>query len=332
MESTGFTFDDASYEIVDFFGSERVEVNKGRNKVTVHFPRVTVTNEQDESTEVTNLFARIYIDENGCYRGTFDMMRTEYTEAQILSRYSHSHLKSLSWPIEFTQPCLGRGPLRTTLTQLSTDPSKELWQLFCLELTKFVETESLAGIPYMYIRNIGKSRTSDYRYTGVGNVSQENKNRILKEFVNFIIEKKAVDFGFHKGSYRIAMEKNELIVRISNIFIEWCNSLSESDYDELKDSINEFLIEGKYVNNVIYRLGEGTVSSNITDHEGEALLNFNGEVFRLSITNKGTDEEHRLIILRYFHLGEIINLLIDKVNFEYGITHGYYKGRRVLYI
>ena len=62
----------------------------------------------------------------------------------------HSHISSIPFGnfTFFQSPCTGSGPINNTICSLSRDFDANLWRLFCLELSKYVEVESIAGTPY----------------------------------------------------------------------------------------------------------------------------------------------------------------------------------------
>lgn len=332
METTQLMFKDASNEIVDFFGSEKVEVNDSRGYIVIHFPFATVTNEFAQSTDITHLFVKVGINSNGCYSGNLGMLRTEYTEAQLYSRYSHSHLPTLIWPIEYKQPCLGTGPLRSTLTTLAADPTAELWKLFCLELSKFVETESIEGVPYRYIRDIGNERTFAYSSSYSSIDSDIYKKDIIPNFVNYIIRNKAINLRYFH-SYSAALDQNELAITVSNLFFQWCNELSEVQYARYQHAIRSLLRSGRYSGNQVKLISGDTVDNELFTHEGAPILTFKGEIFPLTIIKQDNYVTDNILTLLSFNVvAEIINILMFKIDFEYGIEQGNLKGARILYL
>lgn len=135
---------------------------EGKNGfILVHFPRTVVTNEHDKSTIVNHIYIKVPITANGAENGLFTMNRSEYTVAEMYSSYMHSHASSI--PTEnfrnFTGCCLGSGPLRNTQASLSTSFDEDRWNIFCLELSKYVEVESIAGTPYYYLEQISFKST-----------------------------------------------------------------------------------------------------------------------------------------------------------------------------
>ena len=57
----------------------------------------------------------------------------------------------------FKSPCTGSGPINSTLATLATDYDEGIWQLFCLELDRYVRVESIEGVPYHRLESISAS-------------------------------------------------------------------------------------------------------------------------------------------------------------------------------
>lgn len=142
-------------EITGHLMAELTGENSSRRyfKILVRFPHITVTNEHNQSTDIDNLFARIFVDTDGKCKGYFTLNRTTYSLLHILNRYMHSHVSGINYdfPEKFKDPCLGSGPIQHTLESLIIDYNGALWKLFCYELDKYVRVESLTGIPYKYL-------------------------------------------------------------------------------------------------------------------------------------------------------------------------------------
>ena len=68
---------------------------------------------------------------------------------------SHVHGIPFNRFTDFKSPCLGSGPIKSTVATLALGYDEAIRQLFCLELDKYVRVESIAGIPYRYLEKIG---------------------------------------------------------------------------------------------------------------------------------------------------------------------------------
>lgn len=319
------SFEDVVFIIQDFFGEENVDVQMDLSRVLIRFPLVIISNEYDESTEITNLFVEQFISSEGCSLGTFKMLRTEYTEDQIASGYSHSHIPHVHLPIRFQTPCLGTGPIRGTLTMLAVNPSEDLWKMYCLELKKYVETESVAGTPYVYIRNIGNTQSLAYDRTARLYMLNDITIPIIeKEFINYIIERREIDFSYCNG-YHVALSRDEFIIALSNLFIDFINQLPEEKYNEIEPYISGILIKGKYKGNRVEIVQESTINrlDAYYEQEGTEILRFKNEPYKLHIIKNKNNQEYFIYVLPYNILGRIEKILMDKVNCEYGTRKTY---------
>lgn len=201
--------------------------------IIVHFPVVTITNEYNDSVTIKDLWAKVVLTYRGTMKFGFLLNRSHYPRSHWESDYMHSHIPGIpkSRISDFLSPCLGSGPIRDTISSLISGYDELLWQLFCRELEVYVTVESIAGVPYRRLKNIGETnhrRTlirrdcfcteCKYRY----NNSALSKN-VLRRFIKYLIDKKCLKFNFNGTSYSIAMSSFDYYINISNIFIEWYN-------------------------------------------------------------------------------------------------------------
>ena len=127
--------------------------------ILVHFPHVRVTNEHDRFVDINHLWAKVKVSYNGTLNGGFTLNRSEYTLLHIRSHYMHSHISSIPTRdfTQFQNPCTGSGPINGTISALNRDYDEDMWNMFCLELSKYVTVESVAGRPYHYLEKLGTS-------------------------------------------------------------------------------------------------------------------------------------------------------------------------------
>jgi hypothetical protein len=134
--------------------------------IMVWWPEVTVTNENDKSITIQDLYAKIQITLEGRIPyevRSFMLCRTTFSEVQYISGYQHSHLPSFRGISGFEAPCLGTGPINNTVLELKNNCDSTEWMLFCQELSMYVTVESLRGGPYIRMETIGSKRqSSDY--------------------------------------------------------------------------------------------------------------------------------------------------------------------------
>lgn len=308
----------------DFFGEENVDLQG--QIILVHFPKVTVTNENNRSVDITHLWVRVGLSYDGTMSNSFKMMRSELTDKQAACGYSHSHINSVH-PCNFKEwrnPCLGSGPIRDTIASLCSQFSEEMWSLFCLELSKYVTVESLSGVPYMYLEKIGVRTGSDCRIIFPLDPLTDNKsNPILNSFVEFLISKKPFGFNFFNGSYGIAMSDRNIFITLSNLFIEFNNSLPAN----LRRSLTELtdagiLYKGKIVGNNFYYSSDSNFSFQEWNSKiGEPLFEFKGNTVHFNIirTNRSTDiYNNEILLLSTQFVSTVIARILRLINNKYG--------------
>lgn len=315
--------------------------------ILVHFPHVRVTNEHDRFVDINHLWAKVKVSYNGTLNGGFTLNRSEYTLLHISSGYMHSHISSIPRDnfTEFQNPCTGSGPINGTITALNRDYDEDMWNMFCLELSKYVTVESIAGTPYNYLERLGTrnmeagiDRFVTYlqpRY--YGNALSTDK---LRDFVRQFINTKKLKFNYVNGSYSIGMSLPEYIILISNEFISWYNDLFNkgevtNTFDNLKTRglLRECIID----NGKIYYEANRTNVNNYTGYIGEKVCMFKGREITISITDIAeVRNENKSIILNTQTALYILNIILKVLNYRYGretdATEGNQLGTEVRYL
>ena len=315
---------------IDFFGEKNVDLQG--NVIIVHFPKVTVTNENDRSVEITHLWVRVKLSSDGTIDGTFQMIRSEITDVQFMSGYSHSHINTVnSYTFnKWSDPCLGTGPIRNTITSLSTQFSEDMWNLFCLELSKYVTVESLDGVPYVYLERIGVRNSNmterikfPLKYVTYDLGSSTDIAPYIIPFISFILDKKPFGFNFSNGSYGIAMSDERLFITLSNLYIEFYNSLpTEQKFPKQELFDKRILGKGKYIENALYWINDGTRA--LAEHReltGRELFKFKDKPVTFNIINtiNNTEEDPNLsLFLSTFIVELIVKKILTTINSKYG--------------
>lgn len=330
----------------------RVKGNIGSLKfggifILVHFPHVRVTNEHDRFVDINHLWAKVKVSYNGTLNGGFTLNRSEYTLLHMSSNYMHSHIRDIPKNnfTEFQNPCTGSGPINGTITALNRDYDEDMWNMFCLELSKYVTVESIAGTPYNYLERLGIrameagiDRFVTYLQPHYyGDVLSTDK---LRDFVRQFINTKKLKFNYVNGSYSIGMSLPEYIILISNEFISWYNVLFNkgevtNTFDNLKTRglLRECIIDnGK----IYYGAGRANVN-NYLGYIGKKVCMFKGREITISITDIAeVRNENKSIILNTQTALYILNIILKVLNYRYGretdATEGNQLGTEVRYL
>lgn len=297
--------------------------------ILVHFPHVRVTNEHDRFVDINHLWAKVRVSYNGTLNGGFTLNRSEYTLLHIRSHYMHSHISSIPTGdfTQFQNPCTGRGPINGTISALNRDYDEDMWNMFCLELSKYVTVESVAGVPYNYLEKLGTNDMEVGVDRFITYLSPNYYESVItpdkfKEFVRYFISSKKLKFNYVNGSYSIGMSLIEFIVLISNEFIKWYNDQFNKEeltakFAELKrkDILKECIID----NGKIYYEAGRTNVNNYLDYIGKKVCMFKDREITISITDIAeVRNENKSIILNTQTALYILNIILKVLNYRYG--------------
>ena len=297
--------------------------------ILVHFPHVRVTNEHNRFVDINHLWAKIKVMWDGTMSGRFTLNRSEYTLLHFRSHYMHSHISSIP-KTDFTQfqtPCTGSGPINNTISTLNRDYDEDMWNMFCLELSKYVTVESVAGRPYHYLENlgtrdmqVGEDKFITYLFPNycVNNILSDK----LKEFVRYFINSKKLKFNYVNGSYSIGMSFIEFIVLISNEFIKWYNDQFNkgeltTKFEDLKKHgiLRECIID----NGKIYYDRNINNANNYAQYIGKQVCMFKGKEITVDITDiTRVENENKSIILDTQTALYILTTILKVLNYRYG--------------
>lgn len=308
--------------------------------ILVHFPHVRVTNEHDRFVDINHLWAKVKVMYNGTLNGGFTLNRSEYTLLHFRSGYMHSHIISI--PInDFTRfqgPCTGSGPINGTISVLNRDYDEDMWNMFCLELSKYVTVESVAGRPYHYLEKLGTNGMEAgmdrfITYLLPSHYRSAITRDKFKEFVRYFINSKRLKFNYVNGSYSIGMSFIEFIVLISNEFIKWYNDQFNKEeltakFADLKRQgiLRECIIDnGK----IYYDRGRNNVN-NYAQYIGKKVCVFKGREITVDITDVAeVRNENKSIILDIQTALYILTTILKVLNYRYGRNKAIHEGNQL---
>lgn len=298
--------------------------------ILVHFPHVRITNEHDRYVDINHLWAKIKITSKGTMNDGFALNRSEYQATHFMSDYLHSHVVCIPKDnfTRFLYPCTGDGPINSTMSSLHREFDSDLWQLFCLELSKYVTVESITGRPYHYLERIGTGNMDiEISSFTVFNVPRHWDTSIggqdkLREFVKYFVQENHLKFNYVNGSYSIGISFIEFIVLISNEFIKWYNKQFNdkkvtATLENLKMShiVRECIIS----NGKIYYNNSRSNVNDLTSYVGRKVCTFKGVEITLSIIGiSEVNDENKSIILDPQTALFILNQILKVLNYRYG--------------
>lgn len=264
----------------------------------IHFPEVTVTNEYDQHIDIQDLFVKVPLMWDGTMDGNFSLNRATYSKIQYDSDYMHSHVPGINKRnfTTFLSPCLGTGPIRGTSSSLNNEYDEDLWNLFCLELDKYVKTESIEGVPYRRLSQVGATPKWCYRtiYRDL-TITGYTREAWVNCFIKYLIESNTLAVFYNSKAYIIAESYEDFCIKTSNAFIHWVNtfdtpfrSLSELlTLEILRESKKE---EGKWGQKIMV----GTTNQDVVSINAFICM-FKGNYIRLNIKNETTQNDESLL-------------------------------------
>lgn len=302
--------------------------------VLIHYPETKVTNEYGDSTTIYDSYIKFNINRFGRLQDSFKMARTTYTREQFDSDYMHSHANGIHMSddrIEFSHCCLGTGPIATTVNNLNTNFDSDIWKLFCVELDRYIETESISGGPYNRLSYIGNNasyselspafvfRTTLSHYSINPVLRRENNLQIkedIKHFIKYVIESKKIKFRYVQCAYDIGMSFKDLVLTMSNLYIDWINKNNGVLFNVSKDDLinKRVLIKGIIKNNKFYKTNDNRISQ-ITS-TGKSGLIFKGKEVPFKIIGD-IEESNVILILNISFIMKIVSILLNILNYRY---------------
>lgn len=315
-----------SQSLVEYYKEER------NGFILVHFPRTIVTNEYDKSTVVNHIYVKVPITAYGAENGLFTMNRSEYTVAEMSSNYMHSHASSIptsNFRI-FTYCCLGTGPLNYTQTSLSTEFDEDRWNIFCLELSKYVEVESISGTPYHRLEDISFNTSkivdlgrlsNHHELYFIGRSNYSALRQALLDFLNYYLDNNNLTFSFRNGVYSIGMSFTDYLIHISNSFIEWVNK--QPSLEPLRGTFNQVIGDYSIRGGEVYQKSAnvGGYLQNYRGYIGQEVCTFKGKPVTISITDINKIEDTNSNNAKLLHpslASKLLNRILTTLNYRYG--------------
>lgn len=303
----------------------------------IRFPKVTVTNEDDRSVDIDELYVLVPINGNGTLARNFSMVRSSYPIIQWLSGYSHSHLPIIntSRAPHFAYPCLGNGPIGPTKDNLKDEYNIDMWGLFAFELEKYVTQESLLGGPYIRLESIGRSSKATeiklcYRYALEFSCGNIDFNDFLKSYCSHT----NLNVSYKDGQYDLGITDVNFVISLSDYFIKWYNNkVAEGVYCNTlinlidNDILNKVIIDGNkvYSNAIIQNIEsiqnlEGSHLTMSTDSNKDFI--FKGKPVILHIDgNLNIKSKNYTLLLNTDICSYMLTKILEIINNKYGTSN-----------
>lgn len=308
--------------------------------IYVWWPRVTVTNEYDKSINIQDLYAKIEIQNDGTIPyecNGFRLNRATYTREQFLSNYMHSHINIIP-KNNFTQfqiPCLGRGPIISTIGTLKNEYDETTWMLFCQELSMYVTVESISGGPHHRMEALGNVSLNSmytgytFNYTGKADFLSLFTNDDLKKFIQYYLKHGHLSLGYINNVFTWSMPYYEYIIDISNSFIDFYNKYYSTTAGNLNNCFSKGMLkqvivaDGKFYNEGDYNSFD---INNFSEYQNKLVLTFKGKEIRTTIINNKQGSEAILTTVISNNVAMfILQKILRTINFRYKNEHNKYR-------
>lgn len=292
--------------------------------IIVHFPHVTIRNEYDRTVEVDNLWAKVPVTWEGKGRGWFKMNRSEYDVVHMQSDYMHSHVSGIDFDFKFRSVCTGSGPINNTMSSLTVGFDEPIWQLFCLELERYMGTESLSGGPYRRMENIGANGSNKRDNFPIEQNNYISNKYFTKElsskFLDYLFTNNILKFNYRKGSYGLAHTFTDTVLTISNAFIDWYNAKYRTTYNipAIEDLRGDGIIKEAIIANGAIYDPNSNASRDYSQYVGRKVLTFKGHDVNLVINGLANGARNVSTILNLDIIREYVWAILELLNCEYG--------------
>ena len=256
-----------------------------------------MTNEYDESIEITDLYAKVPLINNCLTAALFKLIRASYNSIQWRYGYLHSHVpkfRSLENATFWHSCCTGNGPINNTMRKLRDSSTSTLtnWLLFCVELDKYVHVESLTGGPHYRMSTIGNTNAIteiSSLYTTTSYVGRILTQEFMNELIKYIIKSNQLTYSYINGCYSFGMSNENFIILVSNLFIEYVNQHVDELTSQQKEQILNIINRVIYRNGKLYHISTNNLES--VSVENVCLFQFKGQPVYLTI-NRTSQEDN----------------------------------------
>ena len=301
--------------------------------ILVYWPRVRITNENDKSIIIQDLYAKIELDAKGYIptedRG-FTLNRATYPMEQWVCGYLHSHISNIPKGNlhQFQSPCLGTGPIIQTINSLRAHISEGFdetkWMLFCHELSLYVTVESLEGVPYNHLENVHLNGVlSSYgKYDENYGRALDHFNSVfslveLKEFILYYLHNGHLAINYQNGIFKAGMSYFDYMIDISNSFIEYFNTHFDDKSIAQKCFDYYVLYHSIASNGHFFDPNTSATIPDVSQYVGKKVCTFKGRDITLRIMEPSNEETQKTTVLNHGLAMYILNNILKIINYRY---------------
>lgn len=317
---------DICSRFIDFFGEDFVDVQEPANtstiKIIIYFPKLTVTNEGNDSIDIKDTYVRFSIYDDGSISTHINVARAYYTYKQYASHYVHSHCPRFNTPGQWSAFCLGTGPITFTMFNICRNITNgnvdlDLYTLFASELKLLLGVESLDGGPYITLSSV-------HNYTEYPEELQiqyniKMRDSLMDGFIDYLCRIQPFEFNFNGYYYGFAYSTSDLMILMANEFIKYCNTFSEDKRPNMDTLFSlGVLCKGFKRSGRIYKYTNGTLSVN--NIPKATAITFKGKVVPLIVEPDKSNKKSYIVLLNPSKFAYVTTTILERLN--YAATSG----------
>lgn len=290
----------------DVFGEDNVDIQS--NNILIHWDKITITNENENTHDIFDLYARIGVSVSGCYMSV-ELIRSTFTNDEAIAGYVHSHVMRSDERVEFDTPCFGKGPIRNTITSITQGYDEDLWRLFFVELDRFVRVESLIGVPYIRMSSVGVKSFDRYNLELMFNINENNLPAVTYHEMRNV-------FDYLKANNRIVpMLKSISPVSLGSMNDAVINMTRETmmyhNIEPVSDDIYHYVYcEARVNEGAIMVGGSGCNNRRISEMR---TFYFKGKKVDLKIIDNDNDDKYCMTVLNESAASILLSLIANDV-------------------
>lgn len=292
----------------------------------IYWPEVKVTNENDKSVTIQDVFVRVNTSAQGiCFNESepFTVLKTSFSKIQWNHRYIHSHVREYS-NFGFKHICLGTGPIRRTISKLRDFPNDVLaLKLFFWELDKVMHVESLAGVPYIRLASLQENSSTpisavmnhNYEWLNLAIYDSGTKSTIYKFLSSFV---KAVEIPtvFVDGKYTLACSFVDFAILLTNYYNKWYKTWEKAEMRGIKIPahvgsvpMQPYVIkDGKLYDYYQVRIPR------IREADKDKVFTFKGQDFKLKIVDGDLEDTSPVYLIDVGIVASVIDFILKAIN------------------
>lgn len=303
--------------VESFFGKENVD-STDKCYIVIYFPEIKIRNEFNESRVLTDIYVRVCVDDDGKIKPEISLIRGSVTFQEYKCGYMHSHVISTSYFNYYRHICLGSGPIVDTINVIDGiitrgESCAEMYRLFCMQLKILLETESIAGVPYISMSTINDSERCEKIISFIKQCYRTKLDDKIIDFIKELCKTRPFNFSYFKGFYRIAHSDQDIALIITNEYIKYINK----NKFPIKEEIGKF-IHCVYNNGFIYKTHDFLSESK--KYKKTPIIEFNGNPVFFNIIENDEKQNNEFLLLNPTYMFIIVNTLLNLIN--YGTTEG----------